>query len=205
MVKRTDISNIYLWFDTEFTTLELEQARLLQIALVATDARLQRVAAFEEDLNLFISLEEDVLPSPWVADNLPELLERCRSDEAVSIGEANALIGKWLERHLGPMRKDIADRPVIAGNSLCCDWFLARKFLPSLSAYTNYRILDISGWKVHWQNCEWGPDFDKEKPELVRKFFPGKMAGSGNQHDAYFDVQASIAEFNYYLQTLAPT
>jgi len=205
MERSKDISNIYLWFDTEFTTLELEKAKLLQIAMVATNAKLERILPVDEDINLIVKLDKDESPSPWVAENLSKLISRCRSPEAIPIAEADARIGRWLEKHFGPMRDDISHRPIIAGNSICCDWYLARRYLPALNSYTNYRILDISGWKVHWRNAGWGKDFDKDQPELVRKFFLGDFAGNGSQHDAYFDVQASIAEFNYYLQTLAPS
>ena len=45
--------------------------------------------------------------------------------------------------------------------------------------------------------------FEKDDPALVRKFFPGfNPATMNRQHDAYYDVQASIAEMNYYRKYL---
>lgn len=204
MKKRKDISNIYLWFDTEFTTLDLENARLLQVALIMTDSSLERIAGPEDDINLFVKLGTGVEPSGWVRENLSDLLEYCRSDSALPLDEINRRIAAWLEEHLGKQREDISDRPLLAGNSLCCDWYLARRFLPSLSEFTNYRILDVSGWKMHCSNAGWVKKFNKTDTELVRKYFPGELNGTGKCHDAYYDVQASIAEFNYYIQQVAP-
>lgn len=204
MLEQEKISDIYLWFDTEFTTLELEEAQLLQVALIATNARLERVMPAEADLNLCVSIDPGRDVSPWVAENLPGLVARCRSDDAVSIGEVDLRVSRWLEDHFGALRKDISDRPVLAGNSICCDWFLARRYLPRLSEFTNYRMLDVSAWKVHWLNAGLGPEFSKDTPESVGEFLPFALAGAGDKHDAYFDVQASIAELNFYMRNLKP-
>ncbi|MCF7847345.1 MAG: 3'-5' exonuclease, partial [Kiritimatiellales bacterium] len=67
-------SGAYVWFDAEFTSLELDQARLLQVAAILTDTDLRRITAPEEDINLFIRLDENEPVSPWVAENLPELV-----------------------------------------------------------------------------------------------------------------------------------
>ena len=93
-------SSAYVWFDAEFTSLDLEQARLLQVAAIVTDTNLNRVAPPEADLNLCIRLEEGEVVSPWVAENLPGLVEKCRSEEAVSVGEADRRLSHKLLRGL---------------------------------------------------------------------------------------------------------
>ena len=87
----------YAWFDAEFTSLELDQARLLQVAVIVTDANLQRIAPKDADLNLCIRLEEDEAVSPWVAENLSGLVEECRSAAAVSLEEADRRIAALLD------------------------------------------------------------------------------------------------------------
>ena len=82
-------SAAYVWFDAEFTSLDLEQARLLQVALILTDTDLNRLHPAEEDLNLYIRMEEGEEVSPWVQENLPGLLANCRSDQAVPVEEAD--------------------------------------------------------------------------------------------------------------------
>jgi len=202
MRTRKDLSDIYLWFDTEFTTLEFEEARLLQVALIATDAQLARIMPPEKDIDIIVKLDDDAEISPWVAENLPDLIERCRMDDALPVSHLNAKIDAWLKGNFGPLRKDISKRPILAGNSHACDWLLARKYIPSLIEFSNYRMLDVSAWKVHWQNAGLGPAFEKEDREYIQSHLPFDLAGDGERHDAYFDVQASVAELFYYTQAI---
>ncbi len=71
-------STAYVWFDTEFTSLELDEAQLLQVAVMLTDKNLKRITPPEEDLCFHIRLSDTVPLSPWVEKNLPELVKKCR-------------------------------------------------------------------------------------------------------------------------------
>lgn len=202
MLNRQDLSDIYLWFDTEFTTLELERAHLLQVALLPTDSQLNRIAAPKHDIDIVLRLDDSAEVSPWVEENLSKLLSRCRSPEALPISSLNSVISDWLKKNFGNMREDILKRPVLAGNSHACDWFLARRHIPRLIDFTSYRMLDVSAWKLHWKNSPERSEFTKEDPESIRTYLPFPLTGTAGKHDAYFDVQASIAEFSYYLHDL---
>jgi oligoribonuclease len=190
--------NLYLWFDTEFSSLELENSRLLQVAAVLTDSGLSRVAPPEADINICIRLPEGERCSEWVEDNLGELLARCRSDEAVSEDEACRMICAYIDRFAGAAASEKVDRPVMAGNSLQCDWVLTRRFMPAVLDRLSYRILDVSSWKVCWKSLSGATPFEKETSSVVRGYFPGVFNADGEKHDAHFDVLASIAELNYY-------
>ena len=72
-------TSAYVWFDAEFTSLELESARLLQVAVILTDHELKRLHPEADDINLNIRLEEGEQVSPWVEENLSGLVTRCRS------------------------------------------------------------------------------------------------------------------------------
>lgn len=191
-------SKAYVWFDAEFTSLELDHARLLQVAVIVTDTNLRRIAPPEADLNLCIRLEEGDGVSPWVAENLPVLVAQCRSAEAVSIGEADRQIAALLDRYCGIPCAEMADRPVLAGNSVHNDWFLMRKFLPMFGSRLHYRLLDVSAIKIQWQDWAGQPPFDKENIELLNRYFPAAALPSVNAHDALFDIKASIAELAFY-------
>jgi oligoribonuclease (3'-5' exoribonuclease) len=108
-------------------------------------------------------------------------------------------------------------RPVLAGNSVHTDWWLARRFLPLFSSRLHYRHLDVTALKLEWQRLH--PDvesgascssieasclsFEKENPEIIRRYFPeAVLSGAGSRHDAYYDVQASIAELAFYRRFL---
>jgi len=190
----------YVWFDAEFTSLELDQAKLLQVAVVITDARLNRLAPADQDLDLCIRLDSSDSVSPWVAEHLPDLVQRCQTNEAVSIQEADQQIAALLDRWCGPPAQSIGERPVLAGNSVHNDWFLMRKFLPEFTARLHYRLLDVSTLKTLWTNGSDRTAFDKENKALLNKYVPG--IGELRAHDALFDVHASIAELAFYREQL---
>lgn len=195
-----DQSNIYLWFDTEYTSLSLDSARILQVALVITDAELNRIAAPEQDFNRIVRVEANERLDPWVEENLAELVTRCRSDEAESIETIDGLLDAYVEDLLGPSPESVSMRPLIAGNSVHADWALASKYLPSLIKRSHYRLLDVSGWKMVWKNALGEFPFDKGKDDMIRSYFPGEFNSPAGAHDAHFDVLASIAELNFYRQ-----
>jgi oligoribonuclease len=197
-------TSAYAWFDAEFTSLELDTARLLQVALILTDNRLNRLHPPEEDINLCIKLEEGEEISPWVTANLPELVERCRSDEAVTAAAADERIAALLDRYAGTPCDAIGDRPVLAGNSIHNDWFLMRRFLPQLTGRLHYRLLDVSTLKIQWQDWVGQGAFDKENIDLLNEYYPGEDIDSTNAHDALFDIKASIAELAFYRAQLKP-
>lgn len=191
-------TSAYVWFDAEFTSLELDQARLLQVAVILTDTNLKRIAPPEADLNLCIRLEEGESVSLWVAENLSGLVEKCRSNEAVSMEEADRQIAALLDQYCGTPRKEMADRPVLAGNSVHNDWFLMRKFLPLFGSRLHYRLLDVSTLKIQWQDWVEQPPFDKESVDQLNQYFPAADLSATNAHDALFDIKASIAELSFY-------
>jgi oligoribonuclease len=195
-------SKAYIWFDAEFTSLELDEARLLQVAVIITDAELNRLHPPEVDLNLCIRLEEGEEVSPWVAENLSGLIEQCRSAEAVTIDEADRQIAALLDQYCGTPCKEMSDRPVLAGNSVHNDWFLMRRFLPQFGSRLHYRLLDVSTIKIQWQDWVGQEPFDKESVEQLNQYFPGGGIDAANAHDALFDIKASIAELAFYRSKL---
>jgi oligoribonuclease len=198
MSEANDKTTAYVWFDAEFTSLDLDTARLLQVAAIVTDTDLKRIAPPEADLNLCLRLSPDDQVSPWVAENLPELVEQCRSDQAVGIEEADRQLAALLDQYCGTPCEELARRPVLAGNSIHNDWFLMRRFLPDFGSRLHYRLLDVSTLKIQWQDCRDGETFDKEDTGLLSRCFPEGGIESANAHDALFDIKASIAELAFY-------
>lgn len=191
----------YVWFDTEYTSLDLDNARLLQVAAFATDTNLKRLAPPEEDLNFYVQLDSETELSSWIKKNLPKLVEKCRSDEALPLTKIDSKLTAYLDKWVGTPIKMIQKRPVMAGNSVHNDWFLARKFLPAFTSRLHYRIQDVSSLKLEWFIRD-GEEFDKENPQLLRKYFPDADVSKLKQHDAYFDIVASAAELDYYRHKL---
>lgn len=199
MISTIARTSAYIWFDAEYTDLDPERARLLQVAVIATDPQLRRLTPSEQDFQCCVRLPEDATVSPWVREHLADLVAACRSDRAVDAARLDALLRQWLDRAVGAPPNDPDARPVLAGNSIHADRTLIRKFLPTFFQALHYRMLDVTTLKLLWQDWRGGAKFDKENPALIRQYFPGPLAAlDGRPHDAYYDVHASIAELNFY-------
>jgi oligoribonuclease len=199
------VTPAYLWFDAEFTSLDTDQARLLQVALLITDPSLKRLTAPARDVNLYIKLTPDVPVSLWVEQNLTDLLVQCRSLNAVPVEEADRRLAQAVDEAVGPAADSIKRRPILAGNTVHMDMALVRKFLPEFARRLHYRILDVSTLKILWNDWFAGPDFDKSNAGLIRQHLPaGIEPPPGGEHDAYADIHASLAELNYYRRQATP-
>ena len=189
----------YIWFDAEFTGLNLDAADFMQLSIVVTDTDLQRISPPDQDLNIYIKLNPAVQLSPWIQDNLKGVIERCKSNEAIEHSTLNQTIADYLDNLIGPPSPEIRSRPVLAGNSIHNDWILIRRHLPALIDRTHYRHMDATCFKLAWQNWYGEKEFDKSNPTHMANYFEGfSLPGNAVQHDAYYDVQASIAELGYY-------
>jgi oligoribonuclease len=71
---------------------------------------------------------------------------------------------------------------ILAGNSIHNDRAFIRQHWPLLDLKLHYRMLDVSAWKVLMQG-KYGVQFEKKEV-----------------HRAFDDIQASIAELQYYLE-----
>ena len=201
----------YLWFDSEFSTDDLDRASLLQVALVATDEDLRPKTAPRPEgllddearplgLATYVRPPSDVTVSAFVMREQADVLAaaRRRGREAA---EVDALLCAWTDAVFGRDRA-LKDRPILAGNSIHIDWALVRRSLPGLAARVHYRVLDVTALKMEWQRMG-GAKFDKESIDAIHRNFPGADVTESARHDAYYDVQASIAELAFYRAGLA--
>jgi len=203
---------LYCWFDTEYTTLELERARLLEVALIVTDDELSPVRGDSKDVppgllrrdgfSAFLTPPPESEISDHVKEKYRPLLERCRR-EGRSVEEVDAHLSSYLTSFPETRVARIQDRPVLAGNSVYADYFLARKFLPRFLSHLNYRLFDVTTLKLEWLFHYREKKFEKlGSPESIRKLYRGQDPIAGDKHDAYYDVQASITELAFYRSRL---
>ena len=197
-------STAYVWFDTEYSSLEIEKAVLLQVAMRITDADLRPLDPLRRDINAFVKLPDGADVSPWIKENMPDIVEKCRSNEALEIDELDKILAQTIERVVVVPGGEYKRRPILAGNSIHADWWLAQKYLPRLLGKLHYRHLDVTALKIQWQDLRQQQDeFDKDRTDLVAQYCPEpKIDPTARRHDAYYDVQASIAELAYYRQHL---
>lgn len=204
----TEPRYLYCWFDTEYTTLELERAQLLQVALIVSDDALNPIPQQPVDVPrellrndgfsacLTLPARQDI--SAHVLENYQPLLRRCERDGR-PVEEIDRYLSLYLDEFPETRADDIRARPTLAGNSIYADYFLARKFLPTFLSHLNYRIFDVTTLKLEWLFHHRGPKFEKlGNPKNIRRYYRGNDDVTGDKHDAYYDVQASMAELAYY-------
>lgn len=188
-----------VWFDTEYTSLDPEQARLVQVAMVITDMQGRRAGTPAQDLMTPVQLEPGCAVSDFVARECPELVRAARAENAPSVETVDRMLSERLERVTGPMAPKIGQRPILAGNTIHADRMLAQRFLPCFLNRLHYRQLDVSSLKLLWLSTKLGPEFDKEDPARVKEYLPDwDLPVQPRRHDALYDVFCSIAELNYY-------
>jgi len=166
-----------IWIDLEMTGLDPDNDRIIEIATVVTDSRLNTLA---EGPMLAIHQPEAVMErmDEWNRKQHggSGLWQRVR-DSSVSELQAQretlAFLGNYLDPRQSPM----------CGNSICQDRRFLARHMPELEAFFHYRNLDVSTLK-----------------ELARRWRPGICAGfsKGGAHLALDDIRESIRELQYY-------
>ena len=170
-------ANQLVWIDMEMTGLDPERDRILEVAIVVTDARLATVA---EGPVLVVHQAGEVLEAmdEWnkATHGRSGLIDRVRAS-ALSEADAEARLLAFLAAHV-PARAS-----PMCGNSICQDRRFLARWMPRLEGYFNYRNLDVSTVK-----------------ELVRRWRPDLARGVVKQgrHEALADIYESIEELKYY-------
>jgi oligoribonuclease len=171
-------TELLVWMDLEMTGLDASHHRIIEIATLVTDARLEVVA---EGPDLVVYQPEAVLDemNEWSRQHHAEsgLLDRVRTC-GVTESEAEAQTLEFLRTHCPP------GAAPLAGNSIHVDrWFL-KQYMPALESYLHYRNVDVTSIK-----------------ELVRRWFPHtftQLPQKTDTHRALDDIRESIAELSFY-------
>ena len=169
--------NNLAWIDMEMTGLSPDRDRIIEIAIVVTDARLETVA---EGPVLVVHQSEAVMSSmdAWNTSThqrtgLTARVKTSTLDEAAAENEMLVFLAQHIPSGVSPM----------CGNSICQDRRFLARHMPRLEAYFHYRNLDVSTLK-----------------ELVRRWKPELTKGLAKKgkHEALADVYESIEELKYY-------
>ena len=173
--------NNLVWIDMEMTGLQPDSDRVIEIALLVTDAQLALLATGPV---LVVHQPDSVLESmdSWnksvhKKSGLIDRVRESRLTEALAESEALA----FLERHVP------AESSPMCGNSICQDRRFLARWLPKLEAFFHYRNLDVSTLK-----------------ELVRRWKPEVAKGFSKEgkHQALADIYDSLEELRYYRKTI---
>ena len=170
-----------VWIDLEMTGLFPDRDRIIEIAVVVTDAQLgcrtlgPVLAIHQSDAAL------DAMDA-WNkgTHGRSGLIDRVRAstiDEAAAELDVIAFLRRYVPAGKSPM----------CGNSICQDRRFLANTMPALEAFFHYRNLDVSTLK-----------------ELARRWKPEILAGfkKAQAHTALADIEESIDELAYYRQHL---
>ncbi|MEZ5727561.1 MAG: oligoribonuclease [Burkholderiaceae bacterium] len=166
-----------VWIDLEMTGLLPDSDRIIEIAVVVTDADLNTLAESEA---IAIHQPDAVLDamdawntSTHARTGLTERVRASRYGEETAEAAILAFLAPWVPRNASPM----------CGNSICQDRRFLARHMPTLEAYFHYRNLDVSTLK---ELCR------RWRPEIARRF------GKRGAHTAIADIRESIAEMAFY-------
>ncbi|QNM98094.1 oligoribonuclease [Chitinimonas koreensis] len=169
--------NRLIWLDMEMTGLDPERERIIELAVVITDANLDTVA---EGPVLVVHQPDAVLDAmdDWNRNTHGKsgLVDKVRAstiDEAAASRTLLDFLALHVPKGASPM----------CGNTIHQDRRFMARWMPELEDWFHYRNLDVSTIK---ELCKrWRPDIAKG---LVK----------AGKHEALADIYESINELKYY-------
>ena len=170
-----------IWIDLEMTGLAPDTDRIIEIAVVVTDAKLEQrvegpVCAIHQS-DAALDAMDNWNKSTHGKSGLIDRVKASTVDEA----EAEARVLEFVQRY-APKGKS-----PMCGNSICQDRRFLVRAMPKLEAWFHYRNLDVSTLK-----------------ELAKRWKPSIVPGfkKVQAHTALADIHESIDELLYYREHL---
>lgn len=178
MAKKEAIINRFVWIDCEMTGLDITKDVLIEIATIITDTDMNLI---EEGPDLVIHQPEQALSDmiPIVQDLHASsgLIDEVRKS-TITVAEAEEQTLSFIQKHCQQ------SQAVLAGNSVWQDRNFLCKYMPRITDFLNYRIVDVSSVKL-----------------LVRQWYPNDSNirfKKAETHRALTDIQESISELKHY-------
>jgi oligoribonuclease len=152
---------------------------ILEVAAVITDFNFKILASYEARIKHNRSkLVKLFKANPWYNDQFSENRDYFLNipDNAKNPKQIEIELIKFIKHHFG------SEPAILAGNSIHCDRSFIKQYWPKLETQLHYRMLDVSSWKIV-MNTKFNLEFEKQ-----------------STHRAFDDIQASIAELQFYLE-----
>lgn len=164
----------FLWLDMEMTGLVVEKEVPIEVAAIVTDREFSELGQY----HAIIKQPESFLEAmdAWNQRQHKEsgLIELVRKGQPPE--EVDAQLADFIRSHFG------SERAVLCGNSIPQDRLFIRRYMPLTEATLHYRMLDVTSWKVIFN-------------ELYDQKFKKKEG-----HRALDDVRESLSELQFYLK-----
>ena len=175
-----------LWVDLEMTGLTPGRDKIIEVAAIATDWKLNKVAEYTGVVKVSEKLMHERMVGPfWEANAESRDALIAQNAEGLAVSEIEKQLLEFVDKNFKKqsIEGDTKGKGkiILAGNSIHQD----RKFIdiemPELASRLHYRMLDVSAWKVYFEGA------------LGKKFVKREM------HRALDDIEGSIEELKWYL------
>ncbi len=163
------------WVDLEMTGLNPESDVIIEAAALVTDLNFREIASYEA-----------VLKQPQATLDLMDAWNQKHHQASgllakIPSGKDPTQVEQDLVKLVRDHFPEDSDKPILAGNSIAQDRAFINRSFKELSGLLHYRMLDVTAWKILFQN-----KFNKE--------FKKKQ-----KHRALDDIRESIEELKFYL------
>lgn len=164
-----------LWIDLEMTGLDPTKDKILEVAAIATDMKLNEIASYQAIVKVPEALmDKRMVGEFWEKNN--------KSRDALKAQNKDGKPVKEVEKELLDFIKQNCDKELyFAGNSIHQDRKFIEREMPEFNKHLHYRMLDVSSWKIYFENA------------LNKKFIKPE------NHRALDDINGSIEELKWYL------
>lgn len=166
------------WLDLEMSGLDRERDKILEVAVIATDAKLAPLGEYEAVVYQPAEVLEGM--GPWCQKTHAEngLTERVPHGKPIEQVEDELLA--FAETHCP------GEKLVLAGNSIYTDREFVQRGMPRLFERLHYRMLDVTALKIAFYNLH------------------GLVFRKRETHRARDDIVESIAELRYFMDMVTP-
>lgn len=167
-----------LWIDLEMTGLDPSTDKILEVAAIATGMDLEPIAEYEGVVKIDEAfMKERMVGKFW--DRNP-----ASRDALIAQNQTGKPIQEIEQELLDFTKKYFGKTIYLSGNSIHQDRKFIEREMPELSSKLHYRMLDVSAWKIYFENA------------LNKKFIKPE------DHRALSDINGSIEELKWYLTFL---
>jgi oligoribonuclease len=166
-----------LWVDLEMTGLEVSKDVIIEVAYEVTDFEFKTLASYEAVITHPDGVLDDMNDWSKVQHKASGLTERIKKEGREEKAVVHELVG-FIKAQFGN------EPAILAGNSIHNDRSFIRQHWPEVDELLHYRMLDVTSFKILMQ-AKYGVNFGKKEV-----------------HRAFDDIQASIAELQYYIEAL---
>ncbi|HEY4398411.1 MAG TPA: oligoribonuclease [Acidimicrobiia bacterium] len=172
-----------VWIDLEMTGLDVERNRIVELAVIVTDAQLEVLAdgldlVVHQPPEVLAEMDDFVRKMHTKSGLLPQI-----ESSSLGLDAAGAQAIEYIRQFVPE-----AGTAPLCGNSIGVDRRFLDRYLPELDHYLHYRSIDVSSIK-----------------ELCRRWYPAvyqKRPSKAETHRALDDIRESVTELRYYRDTI---